>query len=135
MAHVSRMTRGRVVAYLMVLLVATLGAFPAAAQFTTASLGGTITDPTGAAIAAAGIIVRNTATGVTYSTTSQTSGEYKFPALPVGTYELTVTKSGFETYVQTGIVLTVNEAATQAVVLKVGQVTERVTVYRQTPRW
>jgi hypothetical protein len=133
MAHVSRMTRGRVVAYLMVLLVATLGAFPAAAQFTTASLGGTITDPTGAAIAAAGIIVRNTATGVTYSTTSQTSGEYKFPALPVGTYELTVTKSGFETYVQTGIVLTVNEAATQAVVLKVGQVTERVTVTADAP--
>jgi len=128
MAHGSRMMRGRIVACLMVLLVAGFGAFPSAAQFTTASLGGTISDPTGAAVVAAGVIVRNTATGVTYSTTSQTSGEYKFPALPVGTYELTVTKSGFETYVQTGIVLTVNQAATQAVVLKVGAVAERVTV-------
>src|SRR5690242_21188512 len=41
--------------------------------------------------------------------TSQASGEFLFPALPIGNYKLTVTKAGFSTYVQTGIVLTVNQ--------------------------
>jgi Carboxypeptidase regulatory-like domain/TonB-dependent Receptor Plug Domain/TonB dependent receptor len=120
--------RCRIAAFLTILLVVVFGALPVTAQFTTASLGGRITDPSGAAVPAAGVMVRNTATDVTFSTTSQAGGEYLFPALPVGTYELTVTKSGFETYVQSGIVLTVNQAATQAVVLKVGAVAERVTV-------
>lgn len=112
----------------VLILFAALEALPAAAQFTTASLGGTITDPSGGAIAAAEVTARNTATGVTYTTKSRAAGEYTFPALPVGTYELTVTKTGFETYVQTGIVLSVNQAATQPVVLKVGAVAEKVTV-------
>jgi Carboxypeptidase regulatory-like domain/TonB-dependent Receptor Plug Domain/TonB dependent receptor len=120
--------RCRVRAFLTILLLAVFGALPAAAQFTTASLGGRVSDPSGAGVPAAGLVARNTATGVAYTTTSDANGEYVFPALPVGTYELTVTKSGFETYVQSGIVLTVNEAATQAVVLKVGTVAERVTV-------
>lgn len=120
--------RCHIAAFLTILLAVVFGALSAAAQFTTASLGGRITDPSGAGIPAAGVTARNTATGLTYKTTSGTTGEYVFPALQVGTYELTVTKSGFETYVQTGIVLTVNQAATQAVVLKVGTVAERVTV-------
>lgn len=128
MAHASGMTRGRILANVLVLFVVACGAFPAAAQFTTASLGGRISDPSSAAVPAASVGVRNTATGVMYKTTSQANGEYAFPALPVGTYELTVTKTGFDTYVQTGIVLTVNEAATQAVVLKVGAVAEKITV-------
>src|SRR5579864_2355146 len=114
-------------------LLALMCALPAAAQFTTASLSGRISDSSGAGVPACGIVVRNTATGLTYSTTSETSGEYTFPALPVGTYELTVTKIGFETYVQTGILLTVNEAATQSVVLKLGTVAEKVTVTANAP--
>ncbi len=125
--------RFRVAAFLTILFVAVLGALPAAAQFTTASLGGRITDPSGATVPAARVAVRNTATGVTYRTTSKSTGEYVFPALPVGTYELTVTRDGFETYIQAGIILTVNEAATQTVVLHVGGVNEKVTVTANTP--
>jgi len=133
MAHVSGITRWRMVAYLLVLLVATVGAFPAAAQFTTASLGGTITDPSGAVVPRASVTVRNTQTGLTYSVKSGSNGEYLFPALPVGIYQLTVAKNGFETYVQGGIVLNVNQAATQAVALKVGAATQHVTVTSNAP--
>jgi Carboxypeptidase regulatory-like domain/TonB dependent receptor/TonB-dependent Receptor Plug Domain len=127
------MVRGRIVAYLMVLLVAAFGAFPAAAQFTTASLGGRITDPSGAVVPEASVTVRNTETGLTYSVNSGSNGEYLFPALPVGTYQLTVAKAGFETYVQGGIVLSVNQAATQAVALKVGASRQYVTVTSNAP--
>jgi len=128
MANVTAAKRCRVVAFLTILLAVVLGALPAAAQYTTASLGGRISDPSGGGVPDAAVMLRNTATGVAYNTTSEATGEYVFPALPVGTYELTVTKNGFETYVQSGIVLTVNQAATQAVVLKIGRVAEKVTV-------
>ncbi len=118
---------------LVSLSVVLLSAVPAAAQFTTASLGGTVTDPSGAAVPGATVTTQNTATGVSQSVTSGPSGRYLFPALPVGTYKLTVTKAGFQTYAQSGIVLTVNEAASQAVVLRVGSVTQRVTVTAGAP--
>jgi Carboxypeptidase regulatory-like domain/TonB dependent receptor-like, beta-barrel/TonB-dependent Receptor Plug Domain len=133
MAEIIRATRGRGVSFIVVLLAALLSAGPAVAQFTTASLGGTVADPSGAVVAGAAVTARNTGTGLTYNANSGTSGEYLFPALPVGTYDLTVTKAGFETYVQNGIELTVNQAATQSVVLKVGAVTERVTVQGRAP--
>ena len=133
MANRGGTKRCRLAAFLTILLLAVFGALPAAAQFTTASLGGRITDPSGAGIPAAGVTARNTATGVTFTMASEATGEYLFPALPIGTYELTVTKSGFETYVQRGIVLTVNQAATQPVVLKIGTVTQRVTVTANAP--
>jgi hypothetical protein len=101
---------------------------PAAAQYTTASLGGTVQDPAGAVIPGAAVTVENEDTGLSRSATSQPDGTFLIPALPVGPYKLTVTARGFATYVQTGIVLSVNEAATQTVSLRVGSVTESVTV-------
>jgi len=113
---------------LAVLLVAVLGAIPAAAQYTTASLGGTVEDPAGAVVPDATVTAQNEGTGFTRTVTSQPNGEFLFSALPIGNYKLTVTKSGFTTYVQTGIILTVNQAATQTVRLNVGAVTQQVTV-------
>jgi hypothetical protein len=133
MTDIMRATRGRGVPFIMVLLATVLSAVPVAAQFTTASLGGTVTDPSGAVVAGATVTVQNMGTGITYNAKSGTSGEYLFPALPVGTYDLTVTKSGFETYIHGGIELTVNQAATQPVVLRVGAVTQRFTVTGKAP--
>jgi Carboxypeptidase regulatory-like domain/TonB-dependent Receptor Plug Domain len=133
MADIARVKRGLGVPLLMILLAALLGVVPVAAQYTTASLGGSITDPSGAVVAGATVTVQNTGTGLSYTVESGSTGDYLFPALPVGTYELTVTKSGFQTYVQGGIVLTVNQAATQPVTLKVGVVTERVVVKGTAP--
>ena len=113
---------------LVVFAFASFGAVPLFAQYTTGSLGGTVEDPAGAVVPDATVTAQNEGTGLSRTVTSQASGEFLFPALPIGNYKLTVTKAGFSTYVQTGIVLTVNQAATQTVRLKVGAVSQEVTV-------
>ena len=98
------------------------------AQYTTASLGGNIQDISGAPVAATKVSIRNTETGFTLATESGDDGAFLFPRLPVGVYELSADKPGFSSYVQTGITLTVNQLASQNITLKVGQVSERITV-------
>ncbi|HZI32781.1 MAG TPA: TonB-dependent receptor, partial [Candidatus Binatia bacterium] len=98
------------------------------AQFTTASLGGVVSDSSGAVIPGAKLSLTNQQTGLSRTATSDAQGHYLFPALPVGHYELFVEKGGFTSYKQTGIELTVNQSATQNVSLKVGQVNQEVTV-------
>src|SRR5438876_1428174 len=101
---------------------------PLVAQFTTASLGGTVIDPSGAAVPNAKVGVRNKDTAFTRSVESASDGGFLSSSLPVGTYRLTVEKAGFATYVQDGIELTLNQAASVPVTLKVGQATEEITV-------
>lgn len=107
-------------------------ALPLFAQFTTASLGGSITDSTGATLPEATITVRNVETGYNQTVSTGETGTYLFSRLPVGAYEMSVEKSGFSTYVQSGIRLTVDQMANQNVVLQIGQVSERVTVTAET---
>jgi hypothetical protein len=103
-----------------------------AAQYTTANLGGTVSDSTGANVPSARISVRHKEMGFTQATTSSASGEFLFPRLPVGEYELRVEKEGFTTYVQSGITLAVDQAANVTVTLQVGQVSNEVTVEGET---
>ena len=65
----------------------------------TASIVGSIIDPTGAAIANARVEVKDVSTGVTYAGISNLTGQYGFPSLPPGNYELKVTVPGFKTYI------------------------------------
>ena len=97
-------------------------------QFTTASLSGTVADTTGAAIPDAKITVQNADTGFTQTVASGATGDYLFSRLPVGNYKLTVEKQGMTTYVQSGIRLEVNQAATQKVTMTVGAVSQEVSV-------
>jgi hypothetical protein len=133
MTEMKHTTRGLFLGYSMILVMTLFGTGPLFAQYTTASLGGTVVDASGAAIPGATVTVLSTQTGFTRTVQSGTAGEYVFPALPVGTYKLTVEKAGFQTYIQTGIVLTVNQAATQQVVLKVGMVVQHVSVTANAP--
>jgi len=98
------------------------------AQYTTASLGGTVRDSTGAVVPDARVAVRHTETGFAQAVASDATGSFLFSRLPVGSYELRVEKQGFTSYVQSGIQLTVDRMATQNVALQVGAVTEQVTV-------
>ena len=98
------------------------------AQFTTARLGGTVVDPSGAGLPGAQVTVKDELTSYTRDTTTSTSGEYVFPSLPVGTYQITVTTSGFTTYVQNGIVLQVDQSVNLPIHMKLGAVSERITV-------
>jgi hypothetical protein len=98
------------------------------AQYTTASLGGTVVDNTGAVIPGVLVTVTDEQTGFTRSVETGADGSFLLSELPVGTYTLTAAKQAFSKYVQKGIVLTVNEAASQQVELNVGQVTQEITV-------
>src|ERR1700758_70544 len=81
------------------LLLAFAASIPAGAQFTTARLGGTVADSSGSAIPGATMIVKSLETGYSQSATSGEGGAYLFPSLPVGTYRLTATMTGFAEYV------------------------------------
>ncbi len=118
--------------FFMVIALMLATSSPAAAQYTTANLGGVVTDATGAGVPDARVTVRNTETGFTQSTTTGADGAYVFPRLPVGAYELRVEKAGFTTYVQSGITLVVDQVANVPVTLQVGQVSNEVTVTGET---
>ncbi len=99
-----------------------------AQAISTSQIRGTIQDASGAAVAGAQIKLTQTATGAVRTATSGTDGSYSLPELPVGSYQLEVTKEGFTKYLQTGIVLELGVNPTIDVALKVGAVTQEVTV-------
>src|SRR5689334_7625703 len=88
---------------------------------------GTITDPNGAAIAAANIKITNTATGVTRETTSQQDGAYRFDAVDPGNYKVEVSATGFKTATR-DLVVAAAQTAEAVFPLEVGNPTEVVTV-------
>jgi len=98
------------------------------AQYTTATLGGVITDSSGRTVPGARVTIENTGTGLVRAYITGEDGAYLFPALPVGTYRLQAEKEGFSRYSQEGITLYVNQTATQSVSLRVGEVREQVNV-------
>jgi hypothetical protein len=93
-----------------------------------AQISGLVTDPSGAAVPSAKITVTQTATGLVRTTLSGPDGTYVLPDLPVGPYKLQVQLSGFETYLQTGIVLEVSNNVAINVTLHVGQIKQQVEV-------
>jgi hypothetical protein len=121
--HVQNLFRGP-------LLLACISLFAGwlCAQTSNANLNGTVTDPSGASIAGAELTLTNAATGFSAKFTSDDRGEYSFRNLTPGTYELTVSKSGFQGYDQKDLVITLNQTARQDVTLKVGSQTETISV-------
>src|SRR5579862_8442669 len=73
---------------------------------------GTISDPTGAAVSAAAVTVKNTDTGALRSATTDDGGLYQVTGLPVGEYEIRVKKMGFKEAIRTGVHLAVAQNAT-----------------------
>jgi hypothetical protein len=103
------------------------------AQEVTASITGTVTDPSGAAVSAATVTATSVERGITYTATTNDSGLYRLSPLPVGTYDLKVEKTGFAVASHAAFVLTVNEVARIDVAMKVGQATETVEVTGAAP--
>src|SRR5262245_7696710 len=73
---------------------------PWCAQYTTASLGGTVLDATGASVPGANVTVHNLDTGYTQVVSTDSAGAFLFSSLSVGNYQLKVEKEGFSSYVQ-----------------------------------
>jgi hypothetical protein len=93
----------------------------------TASVQGTITDQTGAAVAGATVTLTQTATGVSRTSTSDNAGVYAMPNVAVGPYRLSVTAQGFTTFTQTGTLEVGNNISIDPQ-LKVGSASEHVEV-------
>src|SRR5208337_3898523 len=89
---------------------------------------GSVTDPSGAFIAGATVKVRNEATGLERTTTTSSDGSYSVPELPIGKYSVTVTETGFQTFVATGVAVDVATERRVDAALKTGAVTTRVEV-------
>src|SRR5437879_13536112 len=64
---------------------------------------GTVTDPQGAVVVGAKVTVRNVNTGLERTTQTSADGSYAVPELPIGTYTVTVTQSGFQTALTSGV--------------------------------
>jgi hypothetical protein len=103
------------------------------AQDVTASITGTVSDPSGAAVVGATVTATSVERGITYTAVTNESGIYRIAQLPVGSYELKVEKPGFASVAYAAFVLTLNQVARIDVPLKVGQVTQTVEVTGAAP--
>src|SRR5580704_14167058 len=112
----------------LVCLTALLFVPIALSQQITGSIRGTVTDPCGAVIEGATVSAKQNETGLTRTTTADHAGAYLLLELPVGHYQLQIERNGFQTYLQQGIILDVNETATIPASLKVGTGNEKVEV-------
>jgi len=95
---------------------------------TTATLNGTIHDPSGGIVQGAEVSVTQTATGLVRQVLTNSVGLFRIPAIPVGEVEVRITAKGFRPMVRRGIALSVNESATIDVTLEVGAVDQEMTV-------
>jgi hypothetical protein len=112
------------IAILFSILLLASAAFPQ----TSASMVGSVKDPSGAVISGAQISVTNTERGITRTTVSNSDGEWGVAALPPGKYDLSVTAAGFKGYQAKGVVLDVAQKARVDVAMQVGATTTEVTV-------
>lgn len=110
-----------------------LNLLPAYAQVTTGTISGMVADETGAVLPGSSVTVRSVDTGLERSLLSDDEGRYRVSNLALGSYEVTASLSGFQTSVRAGITLTIGMEAVVNFTLKVGQVSEKVTVTGEAP--
>src|SRR5205809_4145092 len=98
------------------------------AQVTTGVIQGTIVDPTGAAVPGARVEAKNLDTNFTRSQVSDAGGRFAFLQMPPGRYTVTASQPGFATIVQENVELTVGQALSLPISMRVSGITEEVTV-------
>ncbi|MBI4456389.1 MAG: TonB-dependent receptor [Acidobacteria bacterium] len=103
------------------------------AQETTATISGLVRDDSGAVLPGVSISVKHLDTGRTRETVTDDEGRYHAPNLAVGNYEVQATLTGFQTAVRSGMKLTVGREAIVDFTLKIGEITEKVTVTGEAP--
>jgi len=113
---------------LMCVLVVVGAALTLHAQQITASIQGSISDPSGAVVQDATVTARQAETGLARATITSHDGSYLLVELPVGHYQLEVMAKGFQKYLRDGITLNVNQSATIPIRLTVGAETQQVEV-------
>jgi hypothetical protein len=120
--------------YNLILSLALVMFSAAVSAQTTATIVGTVTDPTGAVVPGVSITVVSKDTGLTRKATTNQAGSYVATFLPVGQYSVSAEVTGFKKKTITGIVVEVNQEPRVDIVLEVGSVTDSVTVTGETSR-
>jgi len=123
-------TRSR---FTLALIVLVLGTAFSHAQLSTADIVGTVTDPSGAVIPNANVILTDLGTKEQRSSTTSAGGDFNFSLLPVGSYSVTVSKPGFKSASLANLAVEAGDRARADVQMQTGSVAETVTVVAQTP--
>jgi hypothetical protein len=110
-----------------------VNSLPSRAQVAGGTLSGTITDPSGAAVANAQVVIKNSATGVARSVTTNTDGFYSAANLLPGDYEVAVSATGFNTGIKKGITINVGSQPVFNLALQIGTVSNSVEVSTEAP--
>jgi len=97
------------------------------------SISGTVLDATGAAVPGANVTVTQSDTGRQTTVTTSGSGDYVFPSLPPARYNVKVTAPGFQTFVESNVILTANQSLSVVAKLEVGARAETIRVEGTTP--
>ncbi len=95
---------------------------------TNATISGTVTDASGAGIPSVSVTITNTAQGLKTKVTADEHGDYIFPSVPVGTYDILFEAKGFRGEKRTNLIVDTNAAVKQAVTLQVAEQTQELTV-------
>jgi hypothetical protein len=114
----------------LLLLLASFGLFgiPVMAQVDVGQISGTVLDNTKAVVPGAKMTATNEETRVSTETTTNSSGYYTFPSLPVGTYDVSAEMAGFSKYVRTGLHLDAADQLSVEIPLTLGSITQTVQV-------
>jgi hypothetical protein len=127
------MKKNTLIAALLVGLMASPLAPAASAQVTSATIVGTVSDASGAALPGATVTARNVDTGFNRTVPANDVGAYRLEFLPIGRYVVEVSLSGFKTAIRSGIVLSVNDTVRVDASLSLGGVAETVNVEGASP--
>src|SRR5258708_4611699 len=115
-----------------VLLITAVAANLAFGQGLTGSISGTVTDPSGSAVAAAEIALTNVATSQTRQAKSDTSGDFVFTQLLPGTFRVAVTAKGFKRYEENSVIVpSAERVVLNRIELQVGDITQTVEVHAE----
>lgn len=130
----SRRIRIQIVPALLLLLLSAIGGFAGAqSQATTGTIEGIATDQTGAVLPGVEVTLKNVETGITRAVVTDDRGSFRGPLLPLGHYDVTAELSGFATYRQVGVTLTVGQTVTLSIRMNVAGTSEEVLVSEQAP--
>ena len=111
----------------------TLATWPLQAQDIRGNISGTVTDPGGAVIGGATVVVTNTETNISTSLETNASGYYLAPLLPGGQYQVTAEAKGFKRIVRPGVTLKMSEQIKIDITMEVGGVNESITISAESP--
>lgn len=104
------------------------------AQTVYGSMAGSVSDPTGAVIPNAAVQAKSVTTGVVHSTVTTSAGTYRFPELPIGSYDVMFTAAGFQSQTMTGVQVNLQVTSGLNATMKVGAATQNVTINASAPQ-